>query len=178
MREHTLKSNNTVVLDNSVNNLGDVPVLVTGLDGSKSGLSGVPSTSDDISDTARDLTTNDNSISNRSSVTVNLSTKSNLDNVTGLQGDLGLGIRGRGRKVSNNVVGRDGSRESNTLADLLALVNVLSLGQNKLVTLDTDVNDLSSLNGQSLDLLKNTVGDFTSSLVLGQDVGVGNSSID
>jgi hypothetical protein len=107
---------------------------------------------------------NDKHVANNGSESIDLSTELDLDDLTGLQNDLGFGGVGHQRGVGSDVGARgDGSRvgdtfaevriwirlfwdwEKLTLSDLLALVDLGDLLFEKLVTLLTDLDDLLSL---------------------------------
>lgn len=120
--EHALSGGAAVGLANLGNVSGHVPVLVTRLDGSDGDLSCLPGGSDNVSDLAGDgSAANDKGLGDNTAVAVDLGTKGDLDDVTVLQLNLGLGISGDGREMGNAVVGGDGGGESNTLGGLLAL---------------------------------------------------------
>lgn len=108
-REHALDGDAVVLLGDLVNNLGDVPVLVAGLDGAHGGLSGVVGSLHDIGSDGVGLA-KDDGLGVGDSVAVDLDTDLDLDNVAVLEDD--LGVRVKGGDVRDDVVDRDTGGES------------------------------------------------------------------
>lgn len=175
--KHAFQGSATVILNNIINNLGNIPVLVASLDGSKSSLSRVPGSSNGISDLGRDLAIGireSNGVSENSGKAINLSTKSNLNDITSLQSDiLFLSSTLQRRVMGNNVVGTDRGGERDTLNKLLVFSK--DLGKfffNEGIASSNDVGNLSTNNAERLDMSKSLVGNLTSSLVLGKSLRV------
>ena len=108
-REHASDGNAVKLLGDLANNVGDVPVLVAGLDGAHGSLGGLVGGLDDIGSGALVLGTEDDGLGVGDGVAVNLDTELDLDNVAVLKDN--LGVRVEGRDVRDNVVHRDAGGE-------------------------------------------------------------------
>lgn len=107
--QHALDTSTSVVLGDLLNSLCDVPVLGSDLDGPHSYLSGVVSSLDNVGLDVLGLGLEVDSLGVGDSVTVELDTEHDLDDISLLQCDLGVGWQGR--EVRDDVVDRDGSGE-------------------------------------------------------------------
>ena len=85
---------------------------------------------------------NHNGISSYSNITINITTKINLHNITSSKLSRFTSKR---RIMANNIIHRNTSRESNTFFNILILEDAFTLLLNKKITKSTDIrNKLSS----------------------------------
>lgn len=104
-RKHALNGDTVVLGSDLLDNLGDVPVLVSGLESAHSSLSSVVSGSDDIGGSSLNLVTDNDSLGDNDRVTVNVNTSLDLDDIAVLELDLGVGSKGG--DVGDDVVDGD-----------------------------------------------------------------------
>lgn len=101
---------------------------------------------------------NNDRVADNGTKTIDLSTELDLDALGSLELDGGLlGVRLEGSVGGDERAGRDGGRVSNTLCDLLALVDLGDLLLEELVTLLADLDDLGTLSAPSLNACQSSV---------------------
>ena len=173
VRENPLDELDAILLSDEVNNLCDLAVLHTGSDHAlRSVASGVCSC-DDISSLIADLGLlwrgNDDGERVEGSKAADLSTKLDLDDIAGLQGDLLVALQRA--EMTTDVVDGDAGREGDALLGLG--VSLGELVEDSLISGLAEVEDAyASLDGSD-NLGECVAGDFASLSVQLDNLGVG-----
>jgi len=119
------------------------------------------------------LLRNDDGVANNRTEAIDLGTELDLDGLAGFELNSGLLLVSGQRGVrSDEARGRDSGGVREALGDLLATVDLGKLLLDELVALLADGDDLLASNAELGDLSKDLLGDLSSSLVLGESIGV------
>mmetsp|Transcript_32561 Transcript_32561/g.59086 ORF Transcript_32561/g.59086 Transcript_32561/m.59086 type:complete len:252 (-) Transcript_32561:56-811(-) len=168
----TLNKLASIGLNDLLEDRGNIANALAWADQTSSGIEGNAGSLDDVGGLTSDggiTFLDDNGVGNNGSEAINVAAKIDLNNVT--VAELSR-IFLSGGEMANDTVDRDASGESNTLLNLLALVNLSNKLGHEVVTSATEVDNLGSSLAKRNNKGDGLVGDFGGRLVLGDNIGV------
>lgn len=119
-RQHALHTGTPIFLGDLFHDIGDVPVLISGLDGAHGDLCGVVRGTHDIGRDALCLVPEDDRLGVNDGVAIEVDTEHDFHHVAGFELDFGVGREGG--KVGDDVVDRDTGGEGDTYYSVPHLV--------------------------------------------------------